>query len=53
VTSLSAVLATGFARAALANVTREFPRHVQHLLTGPAPDIRQRTLHPAFYGSYD
>jgi len=53
VTSLTALLATGFARAALANVTREFPRHVQHLLTAPAPDVRQRTLHPAFYGSYD
>jgi len=53
VTSLTAVLATGFGRAALANVTREFPRHVLHLLTAPAPDVSQRTLHPAFYGSYD
>ena len=52
-TSLTAVLATGFGRAALANVTREFPRYVLHLLTAPAPDVSQRTLHPAFYGSYD
>ena len=52
-TSLTAVLATGFARTALANVTREFPRHVLHLVIGPAPNVSQRTLHPAFYGSYD
>lgn len=52
-TSLTADLATGFARTALANVIREFPRHVLHLVTGPAPQVSQRELHPAFYGSYD
>lgn len=46
-------LATAFAAAALANVTREFPRHVSHLLTGPGEALSQRSLHPAFYGSYD
>jgi len=53
VTSLSVVLATGFARTALANVTREYPRHLLHLLTGPADRLSQRELHPSFYGSYD
>jgi hypothetical protein len=45
--------ATAFATVALANVTREFPRHVIHLLNGPGESIEQRKLHPAFYGSYD
>jgi hypothetical protein len=53
VTSLTVVLATGFARAALANVTREYPRHLLHLLTGPEERVSQRELHPSFYGSYD
>lgn len=46
-------LAAAFAAAALANVTREFPRHVSHLLSGPGEPLDQRKLHPAFYGSYD
>jgi hypothetical protein len=46
-------LAAAFAAAALANVTREFPRHVSHLLSGPGQPPSERTLHPAFYGSYD
>ena len=46
-------LAAAFAAAALANVTREFPRHVSHLLNAPGQPPSQRTLHPAFYGSYD
>jgi hypothetical protein len=45
--------AAAFAAAALANVAREYPRHVSHLLTGPGEDLNQRRLHPAFYGSYD
>jgi len=45
--------AAAFAGAALANVTREFPRHVSHLLSGPGEELAQRKLHPAFYGSYD
>ena len=51
--ALTAQLALALARVALANVTREFPRHVLHLLTGPAPSVSQRALHPSFYGSYD
>lgn len=46
-------LARAFAGAALANVTREFPRHVSHVLSGPGEELDQRKLHPAFYGSYD
>jgi Protein of unknown function (DUF2891) len=46
-------LAAAFAAAALANVTREFPRHVSHLLNGEGEDLNPRKLHPAFYGSYD
>lgn len=46
-------LAAAFAAAALANVTREYPRHIHHLLTGPGEPLDQRRLHPAFYGSYD
>jgi hypothetical protein len=45
--------AAAFAAAALANVTREYPRHVSHLLNGPGEVLEQRKLHPAFYGSYD
>ena len=45
--------ASAFAAAALANVTREYPRHISHLLKGPGESLEQRTLHPAFFGSYD
>jgi len=45
--------AAALAAVALANVTREYPRHVIHLLTRPGEDLDQRKLHPAFYGSYD
>jgi hypothetical protein len=50
---VTAEQATAFAAAALANVTREYPRHVSHLLNGPGENLDQRKLHPAFYGSYD
>ncbi|HEU5178745.1 MAG TPA: DUF2891 domain-containing protein [Burkholderiales bacterium] len=50
---MTAEQARAFAAAALANVTREYPRHVSHLLTGPGELLDQRELHPAFYGSYD
>ena len=50
---LTPELAAAFARAALANVTREYPRKVDHLLTAPHGDLTPRTVHPAFYGSYD
>ena len=50
---MTADQASAFAAAALANVTREYPRHVSHLQKGPGEQLDQRKLHPAFYGSYD
>jgi hypothetical protein len=50
---LTAELASAFARVALANVVREYPRHVGHLLTRAGEDLSPRKVHPAFYGSYD
>lgn len=45
--------AAAFAATALANVVREYPRHVGHLMTGAGEELDPRKLHPAFYGSYD
>jgi hypothetical protein len=50
---LAESLANRFAHVALANIEREYPRHVQHFVTAPGPLPAQRELHPAFYGSYD
>jgi len=50
---LTALLASAFARVALANVEREFPRRLDQLLTGPGQEWQPKKLHPAFYGSYD
>jgi hypothetical protein len=45
--------AAAFAAVALANIEREYPRHISHLLTRPGEELAPRKLHPAFYGSYD
>ncbi|MFD8394651.1 DUF2891 domain-containing protein [Streptomyces sp. NPDC059680] len=45
--------AAGFARLALANITREYPNFPAHPMTSPEEEIRPRTLHPAFHGAYD
>jgi hypothetical protein len=50
---LTAEHASAFARVALANVEREYPRRLDQLLTGPDVEWQPRKLHPAFYGSYD
>lgn len=50
---LTAALASAFARVALTNVQREFPRRLDQLLTRADAEWRPRRLHPAFYGSYD
>ena len=50
---LSAELASAFARVALVNVQREFPRRLDQLVTRADTEWRPRSLHPAFYGSYD
>jgi hypothetical protein len=51
--SLTPERAASFADIALANVVREFPNKMDHVL-GSADDVRRpRDLHPAFYGSFD
>ena len=45
--------AAAFAAVALANVVREYPRHIAHLLTHAGEEVHPRKIHPAFYGSYD
>lgn len=52
-TALTPGLAAAFARVALANVTREYPRKIDHLLNAPPGDLTPHRVHPAFYGSYD
>ena len=46
-------LPSAFARVALANVDRAYPRRLDQLLDGPNAEWRPGVLHPAFYGSYD
>lgn len=50
---LTEELAGRLARVALANIVREYPRHIQHLTSSPQEELSERALHPAFYGSYD
>jgi hypothetical protein len=51
--TLSLEQASYFARLGLLNVRREFPHLLQHVLNGPEDVRPPRSLHPAFYGSYD
>jgi hypothetical protein len=50
---LTEELAGRFARVALANIVREYPRRIQHFVSSADDELRERILHPAFYGSYD
>jgi hypothetical protein len=50
---LTEELASKLARVALGNILREYPRHIQHLTSSAGEELRERVLHPAFYGSYD
>jgi hypothetical protein len=50
---LTPELAGRFARIALANIERAYPRHVQHLMHAAGQEPDERKHHPAFYGSYD
>ena len=52
-TVLNSGLASAWARVALANVTREYPRKLDHLLTGAQEELVPRALHPSFHGSFD
>ncbi|WP_309088701.1 DUF2891 domain-containing protein [Phenylobacterium sp.] len=51
--SLSAELASSFARIALGHVGREYPNKLDHVLEGPQDALGPRALHPIFYGSFD
>ena len=51
--TLTRELAASFADIALANIVREFPNKMDHVM-GSFADVRgPRELHPAFYGSFD
>lgn len=46
-------LASRFAATALGHVTREYPNHIMHVLTGPQDARTPRDMHPIFFGSFD
>jgi hypothetical protein len=50
---LTADLADGFARLALANVAREYPTKLDHVINGPGDCRTPAQLHPLFHGSFD
>lgn len=50
---LTAALAARFAAIALDNVVREYPHRLDHVVHAAGDVADPRTLHPAFYGSYD
>lgn len=52
-TLLSESRAGAFARLALANVGREYPRKLDHLMFAAPAELTPRRVHPVFYGSYD
>jgi len=41
------------AQMALANLAREYPNHIQHLMDGDTDAAPPRELHPVFCGAYD
>jgi hypothetical protein len=51
--TLTPELASAFARTALANVAREYPAKLDHVLEGDGDLAPPRRLHPAFHGSFD
>ena len=51
--SLAPADASRFAQIALANIDREYPCKLDHVIAGPADVVQSRTLHPAFFGSFD
>jgi hypothetical protein len=53
VTGLDAILASRLARVALANVAREYPRKLDHLLHAAPGELTPRRIHPAFFGAFD
>ena len=51
--NLTRAAAERFARTALANIAREYPAKLDHVLGSDADAAPPRVLHPAFHGSYD
>jgi len=51
--TLSLIDAGRYARLALANIDREYPAKLDHVLAGAAALASPRELHPSFYGSFD
>jgi hypothetical protein len=51
--TLDAVFLERMARMALANLGREYPNHLQHLMDGDQDAAAPRELHPVFCGAYD
>lgn len=45
--------ASSFARIALANIAREYPNKLDHVINNASELCSPRALHPVFYGSYD
>jgi hypothetical protein len=50
---LNEARASAYARVALVNVEREYPRKLDHLLLAAPGELSPRRVHPAFFGSYD
>src|SRR5437660_6313785 len=51
--SLSLADASRYARIALANIGREFPAKLDHVIGNAADLASPHALHPAFFGSFD
>jgi hypothetical protein len=51
--SLSLADASRYARIALANIEREFPAKLDHVIADSAALASPHALHPAFFGSFD
>lgn len=50
---LTTDIAAKFARTALGHVAREYPHKLDHVMGGDPDVLSPRTLHPAFFGSFD
>jgi hypothetical protein len=53
VSTLDTAFLERMAGMALANLSREYPNHIMHLMDGDADAVPPRELHPVFYGAYD
>ena len=51
--TLDSAVAARLAELALANITREYPHKLDHVMANDADALPPRRLHPAFHGSYD